>query len=62
MDPGFRGQGVGHALLRQLLTNLRALRIESVQTEVDWNDWDLLRFLESTGFTPAPRLALELRV
>lgn len=60
VDPGFRGQGVGHALLDQLLTNLRALRVDSLQTEVEWDDWDLLRFLQGVGFGPAPRLALEM--
>ncbi len=62
VDPGFRSQGVGHALLHQLLTNLRALHIESLQTEVDWDDWDLLRFFKRTGFEPAPRLSLEMRL
>lgn len=57
--PGYRGQGVGRALLRQLLLNLRALRIERLQTEVEWNHWELLRFLQESGFRPAPRLCLE---
>lgn len=58
--PSHRGQHVGAALLRQLLMNLRALGVVHVQTEVDWKQFDLLRFLAAHGFRPAPRLCLEL--
>ena len=60
VDPGFRGRGVGHALLQQLTRNLRALHVECIQTEVDWQQWDLMRFLQEVGFRPVPRLSLEL--
>ena len=59
VDPRFRGQHVGQALLRQLLINLQALRVERVQTEVDWNQINLLHFLNRNGFKPAPRICLE---
>lgn len=62
VGPGYRGQGVGRALLRQLLRNLRALRIERLQTEVEWDHWELLGFLRESGFQPAPRLSLERRL
>lgn len=57
--PEYRGQRVGKALLRQLLLNLAALRIERVRTEVPWNDFDLLAFFERNGFAPAGRICLE---
>ena len=59
VDPAFRGRGVGHALLDQLVRNLTALRVERLQTEVEWDQWDLLRFLHDVDFQPAPRMALE---
>ena len=59
VDPPSRGQHVGQALLRQLLINLQALRVERVQTEVDWNQIDLLHFMHRNGFDPAPRVCLE---
>lgn len=58
--PSHRGRHVGAALLRQLVMNLRALGVTHVQTEVDWKQFDLLRFLASHGFRPAPRLCLQL--
>ena len=57
--PEFRGRRVARALMRQLLLNLAALRIQRVRTEVPWNDFDLLGFFERHGFAPAARLCLE---
>jgi ribosomal protein S18 acetylase RimI-like enzyme len=57
--PDYRGRRVGRALMRQLLLNLAALRIQRVRTEVAWNDFGLLGFFERNGFEPAGRLCLE---
>ncbi len=62
VKPEFRGQHVGQALLRQLLMNLGALNVERVQTQVDWGQFDLLRFLSAAGFEPAKRICLEMRL
>lgn len=59
VDPAFRKKHVGQALLRQLLMNLQGLRVERVETMVDWTQMDLLSFLMKSGFRPAPRLCLE---
>lgn len=59
VDPRYRGKHIGQALLRQLLMNLQALRIERVRTEVDWEQLDLLHFLQRNGFAPARRFCLE---
>jgi ribosomal protein S18 acetylase RimI-like enzyme len=58
VDPRFGHRGVGNALLSQLLANLAALRIERVRTEVAWNQFGLLSFLDRLGFKPHRRLAL----
>ena len=59
VDPDFRGQGVGRALLSQLLVNLSTLRIERVRTEVDWRDRELLGFLDHCGFLPSQELCFD---
>jgi ribosomal protein S18 acetylase RimI-like enzyme len=56
--PDFRGQGVGAALMSQLLANLATLRVERVRTELDWNDFGLIAYLDECGFQPSQRLVL----
>src|SRR3990172_165055 len=58
VDPDYRQQGIGRALLSQLLVNLMALRIERIRTELDWRDRDLLAFLDRCGFRPSQQLCL----
>lgn len=57
--PDFRRKGIGKALLDQLCTNLKALGVTRLQTEVHWDNMDLLRFFHDSGFTPAQRLCLD---
>ncbi|MCC6948386.1 MAG: GNAT family N-acetyltransferase [Bradyrhizobiaceae bacterium] len=59
VDPDYRQRGIGRALLSQLLMNLATLRIESVRTEIDWNDRELLGYLDHCGFRPSQRLCFE---
>jgi len=59
VDPDSRGQGVGRALLSQLLVNLGTLRIERVRTEIDWRDRELLGFLDHCGFLPSQELCFD---
>lgn len=59
VDPGQSRQGIGLALVQQLLLNLGTLRAEQVVTEVPWNDFGFLAFVERSGFGSSQRLALE---
>lgn len=58
VDPGYRGHGVGQALMSQLNANLATLRVDDIRTELDWNDVGLIRYLDVLGFAPAQRVAL----
>jgi predicted N-acetyltransferase YhbS len=60
--PSARGQHVGPALMDQLLANLRTLRVQVARTEVEWNRFELNRFLDRCGFYPATQLALSQRI
>jgi ribosomal protein S18 acetylase RimI-like enzyme len=59
VDPDYRNKGVGRALISQLLVNLGTLRVEKVRTEVDWQDHDLLAYLDRSGFRPSQRLCFD---
>nr|WP_294519586.1 GNAT family N-acetyltransferase [uncultured Rhodopila sp.] len=60
VDPRHPREGVATALLRQLIGNLGALRAETLRTEVGWNRFGLLSFLDRMGFHQHRRLALRL--
>ncbi len=58
VDPGYRGHGVGHALMSQLIANLAVLRVETLRTEIAWDAVDLIAYFSATGFSPAQRVTL----
>jgi ribosomal protein S18 acetylase RimI-like enzyme len=58
--PESRGRHVGAALVSQLGTNLLGLGIQKLQTEVPWDNLDLIAFFHHEGFRPADRLCLDL--
>jgi ribosomal protein S18 acetylase RimI-like enzyme len=58
VHPGYKGAGVGRALLSQLLLNLSSLKVETVRTQVSRENYDLQRFLYRCGFETSQRLVL----
>ncbi len=58
VHPDFAGRHVGSAMMRQLLANLQILRVERIRTEVRWDEFELLAFLDHLGFSPSQRLSL----
>lgn len=58
VDAGFQGQGIGKALMAKLMANLHALQVDTVRTEVEWNDTVLIDYFNRTGFEPAQRIVL----
>jgi ribosomal protein S18 acetylase RimI-like enzyme len=62
VDRSFARGGIASAMMEQLVKNLAALRIETLRTEVSWDEQLLLSFLAQAGFRPAHRLVLERKV
>jgi ribosomal protein S18 acetylase RimI-like enzyme len=62
IDREYRDRGIGRALLSQLFANLATLRVETVLTEIEWSDVELLAFLSHCDFKPSARLAFEYRL
>lgn len=62
VDVGHSRRQVGRALLEQLFTNLAALQIERVETQVNSTQLPLLSFFQHNGFRPSQRLAFTRRL
>jgi ribosomal protein S18 acetylase RimI-like enzyme len=62
VHPDFRSRGIGRALLSQLFMNLMSLRVETIRTEIGWDDHGLLAFADRCGFRPSQRLCLEYAI
>ncbi len=58
VSPEYKGQGIALSLMSQLLDNLNTLQVEDVRTEVEWNNFELNRFLAGCDFSPTQILAL----
>jgi len=58
VHPDYAGQGVGRALLVQLLGNLAALQVNCINTQLQWNNVSLLEFLATCDFVPTQNLVL----
>lgn len=59
VDPGFARKGFGRAVLSQMIENLSALHVERLETEVDRESFDLLKFLYAFGFGTSQRLSFQ---
>lgn len=62
VNPAFSGRDVGRALMSQLLANLASLKVETVTTTTEWDNFGLLGFLKRCGFYPSQRLSFSRRV
>ncbi len=62
IDADFEKKGVASALAFQLINNLKTVGVKRIYTLVNWNDWDLLQFFRSIGFTRGDMLNLELKI
>jgi ribosomal protein S18 acetylase RimI-like enzyme len=62
VHPDFKRRGIGTTLMEQLCKNLGGLGVNSLQTEVNWDDPSLLVFFQRQGFRPAERFCLDLNL
>jgi hypothetical protein len=48
--------------MEEFIGHLRKAGVQKINTLVDWNDWQLIRFFSGSGFAPAKTINLELNV
>ncbi|MGO9005662.1 MAG: GNAT family N-acetyltransferase [Beijerinckiaceae bacterium] len=59
VEPESREHGLGQSLMKGLVEMSRQRGVRSLQSQVSWTNYDLLRFFNASHFELAPRLALE---
>jgi ribosomal protein S18 acetylase RimI-like enzyme len=59
VEPESREHGFGQSLMEGLIAMSRQKGARSVQSQVSWRNYELLRFFNTSRFELAPRLALE---
>lgn len=59
VDPAKRGYGIARSLMAALDQAARNRGVREMVTQADWNENELVRFIDAAGFSLAPRLVLE---
>ncbi|HLA28711.1 MAG TPA: GNAT family N-acetyltransferase, partial [Syntrophales bacterium] len=62
VDPAAQKKGVARKLLHEMIVHLKKVGVTSIYVLVSWRDWDLLKFLDSAGFSRGDMINLELKV
>jgi len=62
VDPAAQKKGVARKLLHEMIMHLKKVGVTSIYVLVSWRDWDLLKFLDSAGFSRGDMINLELKV
>ncbi len=62
VDPSYQKKGLATMLIQELVKNMKAAGVKTIYTLVSWDDWDLLQFFRSMGFTRGDMINLELKI
>ncbi len=58
VDPAYQDRGVGRQLINEFLDHLKRLGVRRVNTLVDWNDGNLIKFFGANRFSPSTTINL----
>lgn len=62
VEPESQERGVGQTLIEEMIEIMRRGGVRSLQSQCNWTNRDLLRFLEASAFDLSPRVILERSV
>ena len=62
VDPSYQHRGIGKRLINEFVDHLKKLRVQKINTLVDWNDSKLIHFFSANHFSPSKTINLERRL
>ena len=62
IDPDYQNRGIAKVLANAVISNLKQYNVDTIYTLVNWNDWDLLQFFHSMGFSRGDMINLVLKI
>ena len=62
VDPSYQHRGIGEQLLNEFVDHLRSLRVQKINTLVNWNDSKLIHFFSANQFSPSKTINLERKI
>ena len=62
IDPSYQKKGIGTLLMKELINYMKKVGVNTIYTLVNWRDWELLRFFDTTGFKRGDMINLEFKI
>jgi predicted N-acetyltransferase YhbS len=59
VDPAYQHKGIGKLLMIEFIDHLRQIGVNRINTLVNWNDSNLIRFFSANQFSPSKTISLE---
>jgi predicted N-acetyltransferase YhbS len=59
VDPSYHHKGIGKKLMNEFIDHLRQIGVTKINTLVNWNDSNLIRFFSANQFSPSKTISLE---
>ena len=59
VDPDHQNKGIGEQLISEFIDHLRTIGVLKINTLVDWNDSELIKFFRANQFVPSKTINLE---
>lgn len=59
VDPAYQQKGIGKKLMNEFIDHLRQIGVNKINTLVNWNDSNLIRFFSANQFSPSKTISLE---
>ncbi|MGD9365772.1 MAG: GNAT family N-acetyltransferase [Desulfobacteraceae bacterium] len=62
VDPAYQHMGIGKQLMNEFIDHLKQIGVNRINTLVNWNDSNLIRFFSANQFSPSKTISLERNI